>query len=152
MTRARSAAGYWLNHVALTTDMRVREKSRPFISSPGIKRGLNRKRRRQRPPREREREREKWPQSVLKPRMKEKNERVKQERRGGWEDDRENEQGWCHSFSSPVRLTWWWRSARGFYSCEPELFPTRTVAGLTDGPDEEGHHGYTDDPEEKTHR
>ncbi len=32
MTRVRSAAGYWLNHVALTTD--VKEKSKMLFVSP----------------------------------------------------------------------------------------------------------------------
>lgn len=79
MTRARSAAGYWLNHVALTTDMRVREKSRTLYFFPWNKERVKQK---EKEAKTTERKREKWPQTVLKPRMKEKNERVKQERRG----------------------------------------------------------------------
>lgn len=34
MTRATTAAGYWLNHVALTTDVRVNEKVGPVFFTP----------------------------------------------------------------------------------------------------------------------
>lgn len=66
---------------------------------------------------------------------------------GGLEDDRVDEVEMISFFSSPARRIWWWRSAHGFYSCEPGLGPTRRVASPSGGPDVEGRRECTDDPE-----